>query len=87
MNDAKQIIAHQMPAQSNVDQACVVPYRRKGKRLEICLVTSSAGHWLFPKGFVSTVETIEETALREAYEEAGIRGCVVGKPLPGRLRS
>lgn len=35
------------------------------------------GHWVFPKGHVEPGETLEEAALREAHEEAGVRGEIV----------
>ncbi|MBD3304395.1 NUDIX domain-containing protein, partial [Candidatus Woesearchaeota archaeon] len=31
------------------------------------------GHWDFPKGHAEEGETEEETALREIYEETGLR--------------
>jgi len=35
-------------------------------------------HWIFPKGHVEHGESLGETALREAREEAGIRGTLLG---------
>jgi len=35
----------------------------------------------FPKGIVDPGETAEETAAKESWEEAGLRGEVVGPPL------
>ena len=64
-----------------IDQACAVPYRRISGRIEFCLITSSAGRWLFPKGVVDPGESYAETALKEAYEEAGLHGRIVGQPL------
>ena len=34
---------------------------------------SVGGHWDFPKGHVEAEETEQETALREVYEEAGLK--------------
>lgn len=63
-------------------QASAVPYRVAGKEIEICLITSiSSGRWGFPKGLIDPGETAPETALKEAYEEAGLRGRIVGAPL------
>lgn len=36
-------------------------------------VQPSAGAWALPSGFAEYEETIEETAIREAYEETGLR--------------
>lgn len=71
-NDLRQLIA----------QACAAPYRRRGRRLEFCLITSiNKGRWGFPKGTIDPGETFLETALKEAYEEAGLRGEIAGDPL------
>lgn len=65
-------------------QACVVPFRRRGERIEICLITSlKKGNWILPKGIIDPGETLEETALKEALEEAGLHGRIVGEPLGG----
>lgn len=51
-------------------------------RVEFCLITSmSKGRWCFPKGIIDPGETPAETALKEAYEEAGLRGRILGEPL------
>lgn len=63
------------------EQACAVPVRRRGTRLEVCLITSSSGRWVFPKGFIDPGETNSEAALKEAFEEAGVHGQVLGEPL------
>jgi phosphohistidine phosphatase len=65
------------------DQASAVPFRRCGDRVEFCLITTSAGRWGFPKGFIDPGETPEQTALKEALEEAGLHGRIVGAPLVG----
>ena len=66
---------------SSVDQACAVPFRVDAERVEFCLITSSAGRWKFPKGFVEPGETFVEAALKEAFEEAGLHGRVIGDPI------
>jgi 8-oxo-dGTP pyrophosphatase MutT (NUDIX family) len=64
------------------DQAGVLPFRYRRGRLEFCLITStSRGRWLFPKGEIDKGETPAQTALKEAAEEAGLRGEICGKPL------
>lgn len=63
-------------------QACAIPYRKTDGRAEFCLITSiKKGRWGFPKGIIDPGETAEETALKEAHEEAGIRGRIEGDPL------
>jgi len=66
---------------TNVDQACAIPYRRGKNRVEFCVITSSHGRWIFPKGFIDPGRDVEQTALAEAFEEAGLHGRIVGQPL------
>ena len=63
------------------DQASAVPFRCFGDRVEFCLITTSAGRWGFPKGYIDPGETPEQTALKEALEEAGLHGRILGTPL------
>ena len=65
-----------------IAQACVVPYRRRDERIEFCLITSlKKKRWIFPKGIVDPGETVEEAALKEAFEEAGLHGRILGDPI------
>jgi 8-oxo-dGTP pyrophosphatase MutT (NUDIX family) len=67
-------------------QAAVIPYRIRKQRVEIALVTRSRGKgWIVPKGSVDEGERPRQAAIREAEEEAGLRGVVGRKPL-GRYR-
>ena len=68
-------------------QAAVIPYRIRKDRLEVALVTSSTGkRWIVPKGSVDEGERPRDAAIREAEEEAGLRGVVTRKPLGRYLR-
>ena len=62
-----------------IEQAGAVVLRRHKGSHHVLLITSKrdADHWLFPKGHVERGETLEEAALREAEEEAGVRGRIV----------
>lgn len=64
------------------DQASVLPFRYRQGQLEFCLITSTGKRrWSFPKGVIDPGETPPQTALKEAAEEAGLRGEICGKPL------
>lgn len=63
------------------DQAGALPFRCTRRGLEFCLITSTEGRWIFPKGVIDSDETYKETATKEALEEAGLRGRLVGAPL------
>jgi len=50
-------------------------WRDHGKGLEVLLVTSrETGRWVIPKGWPIRNLTPEESAAREAWEEAGVKG-------------
>lgn len=63
-------------------QSAVVPYRVREGRVEILLITSRRSkRWIVPKGIVEADLTPEESASKEAWEEAGVTGEVDAAPL------
>src|SRR4030065_2943553 len=57
------------------DQSGVVPYRKKEGRTEVLIVTSiKRRNWIIPKGFIEYNMTPFQSAKKEAFEEAGVRG-------------
>ncbi|MBF0250133.1 MAG: NUDIX hydrolase [Alphaproteobacteria bacterium] len=65
-----------------VEQSAVIPYRKKKKGLEILLVTSlDTGRWVIPKGHIDEGLTARESAIKEAYEEAGVKGVTARQAL------
>jgi 8-oxo-dGTP pyrophosphatase MutT (NUDIX family) len=61
-----------------IRQAAALPVRN-GK---ICLVTSTNGkRWVVPKGVIEPGQSAGETALQEAWEEAGLVGLIDQDPL------
>ncbi len=65
------------PLRNTYDQSAVVPFVLKDGALEILLITNRSGkRWVIPKGFVEDDLTAQQSAAREAYEEAGIKGKV-----------
>ena len=65
-----------------IRQACAIPFRRQAQGAVFCLITSlKRKRWIFPKGIIEHGESPERTALKEAFEEAGLHGQIVGGPL------
>ena len=63
-------------------QSAVVPYRVRDGRVEILLITSRRSkRWIVPKGIVEADLTPQESAAKEAWEEAGVSGEVDATPL------
>jgi len=62
----------------DVRQAAVIAFRAG----RICLVLSSGGkRWVVPKGCIERGQTAGETALQEAWEEAGLLGVLGREPI------
>ncbi len=56
-------------------QSSVIPYRRVEGRLEILVIASSKNkHWVVPKGIIDPGLSPQESAKKEALEEAGAEG-------------
>jgi len=60
-------------------QAAAIAIRRTDDAFEVCLIRKSGSKgWGIPKGMIELGETPEETALNEAWEEAGLKGRLLG---------
>lgn len=61
----------------------MIPFRRKSEsQIEVCLITSASGRrWGFPKGIIENGDSPQTAAIKEALEEAGLHGEIVGKPI------
>lgn len=58
-------------------QSSVIPYRIRDGKLEILIISSSKRkHWIIPKGIREPGMSAQESAAREAREEAGVEGRV-----------
>jgi 8-oxo-dGTP pyrophosphatase MutT (NUDIX family) len=65
-----------------VRQAAVIPLRAG----RVCLVLSSGGkRWVVPKGHIERGQSAGETALQEAWEEAGLVGALRREPVGSYL--
>jgi len=65
-------------------QSGVLPYRHRKGKLEVLLVTSlGTGRWVVPKGNIAEDMSARDSAAKEAFEEAGIRGQLAKKGLGG----
>lgn len=64
-------------------QCGVIAWRRERGRTEFVLITSTRrNRWVIPKGHLEPDLTAAESAVREAWEEAGVAG-VVRQPALG----
>lgn len=55
-----------------------MPFRFLDDEPVFCLITTSDGrNWGVPKGMIDPGNTVIETALQEAHEEAGLHGTIV----------
>ena len=60
-----------------VEQSGVIPYRIMDGKMEVMLITSSGSkRWVIPKGLIEPNMTPEDSAAKEAWEEAGVLGKV-----------
>jgi len=60
-------------------QSAAVPFRMQNGRMQILLITSRSGkHWIVPKGIIEEWQSPEEAAMEEAFEEAGVKGTLMG---------
>ena len=63
-------------------QSAVIPYRERDGDLEILMITSrKRKRWVIPKGVKEPELSPQESAAKEAHEEAGIEGTVSLKPI------
>lgn len=70
MQDCKQAMS-----KKPIKQSGVIPFRIKNGKVEIMIIsTSSQTGWTIPKGHIDPGYSASESAVKEAYEEAGILG-------------
>ncbi len=63
-------------------QSGVIPYRSNVSGVEVLLITSRRrSRWGIPKGMLALRLGPAASAGREAYEEAGVRGCVADRAI------
>lgn len=75
-------IAEAVAAEPVVSQVAGLCWRRAGDGVEVLLITSrDTGRWVLPKGWPIKGFSPAASALREAYEEAGVDGKVAEAPI------
>ncbi len=75
-----------MARRTIAEQSAVLAWRRRKRGVRILLVTSlETRRWVLPKGNVEDGLTPRESALREAFEEAGIEGDAAGRRIGAYL--
>lgn len=60
-------------------QTGVIPYRIHDGKLQLMLISTKGGNWVFPKGGKGKKIKAKANAAKEAMEEAGISGKVYNK--------
>jgi 8-oxo-dGTP pyrophosphatase MutT (NUDIX family) len=64
------------------EQAGALAVLRNGRELRLCLIRKKGSEaWGIPKGIVEPGATLAETALAETWEEAGLKGQLIGEPI------
>ena len=67
------------PLDAGTPQQAGVIAIRDGDEAEVCLIRRKGSEdWGIPKGTIEPGDTAEQAALNEAFEEAGLRGALVG---------
>lgn len=67
-------------------QSGVIPFRKRKGKLKLLMVTSTKKkRWVIPKGVKERHLSSKKSAIKEAWEEAGIRG-KVSQPAIGAYR-
>ncbi len=65
-----------------LQQSGVLPCKNEdGKRYFLLITTSSRKEWIIPKGNIDEGLTPPESALKEAAEEAGLKGVITGESI------
>ena len=60
-------------------QSAAIPFRIEEKTPRILLIRNRSNkRWIVPKGIIEDWQSPEEAAAEEAYEEAGVRGTIIG---------
>ncbi|MDF7800618.1 NUDIX domain-containing protein [Pontiellaceae bacterium B1224] len=57
----------------------VIPFLRGDRGIEVVMITSASGFWIFPKGQYEKEHGKRGTAELEAFEEAGVKGKLLKK--------
>lgn len=58
-------------------QSAVIPFQKNGDEIHIIVITSrNHKRWIVPKGIVEEALSPEDSAAKEALEEAGVKGQV-----------
>ena len=63
-------------------QSGVIPFVIRNNKIRLLIITSTSGKkWIFPKGIVEKGMSKEESAMMEAFEEAGVMGEILDRNL------
>lgn len=68
------------------EQVAAICYRVRNRELELLLVRTRGGRWIFPKGSAEPGITHAQAAALEAFEEAGVHGRMQESPFTRYIR-
>lgn len=63
------------------DQSAVIPFKVEKKQVKVLLIKSRKRKWIIPKGIIEKGLSPQQSAFKEAVEEAGVDGKVDEKLL------
>ena len=59
------------------NQSAVIPFKLENGKLKLFMISNrKRSRWIFPKGIIEQHLTPQQSAAKEAFEEAGIKGNV-----------
>lgn len=64
-------------------RSAAIPIVREKGNIKVVLITTkpkSKGNWIFPKGQIELGMTAHDSAAKEAFEEAGVKGIISQTP-------
>lgn len=75
-----------MNVENHVSKWGVLPFRKNRGLVEFLIISTKGGKWGLPKGNLMRKLGPKQTALQEAFEEAGIIGSIVDRKIKAEVK-